>query len=128
MRKLTVLAVVAIMLALGALVGSHSVGAQEPDPIQPGPSDVPTFCSDAKYDLDGDGTLSNEDIYEWLTLVQACFDDNLKPTTDDCRGLIGDDAFNRADVDGNGRIEIADALEIYNRKEPCLPRLIKVRR
>jgi hypothetical protein len=107
--------VVIALLVVGVIVGARAVSAQ---------NDFPTGCLDLAYDVNGDGFISLSDGRAWGSLASQCLDQVNVPgfiSPEACRALIGDAAFDRVDIDGDGDLDHDDGALIGNRSWECWP-------
>lgn len=93
MRLAAVLALVSVVL-VGMAAATYAQGGTQP----------PDRCDNAKYDIDGDGSLDRQDLNAWKLLFvrSGCKDLGSEVNPDGCSprlDLDGDGAASRADLD-----------------------------
>lgn len=117
MRRTLVIMAVFGLFALGAVVGATSVGAQDNPPL---PIVITADCTDADFDLDGNGIVTGEDLSWWKSVAAACIDPETEQfiETNDCIAVLGGQ-FGAADVNNDGHVNFDDYGAMAARTQSC---------
>ena len=108
--------IVVALLAVGTFLGARAVGAQG--------DDFRTACTDPAFDVNQDGIVSNSDGRAWALLAGQCLDRENVPgfiSAAACRAIIGDNAFDQADLNGDGELTHDDSIAMGDRTWQCWP-------
>ena len=120
MRRYTLFGLALALVAVVVLAGALVVSAQEgegpipsPQPIRPAPY-VPGICSNPRFDMDGNGRLDKRDILSWeeQAMGRGCIDEHGRP--------LGECEIGKLDVNGDGRVTMADFWLLYNYLYTCM--------